>query len=55
MKEYRYGNAIIRIHGEYDLENVKEATAVFLKKAEAQRKRRLKSNTEENPQKSKVS
>ena len=39
MTECRYKNAIIRIHGSYDLENVKAATTTFLKKAEEQRKK----------------
>lgn len=39
MKEYKHGNATIRVHGEYDLENVKAATVEFLKKAEEQRKK----------------
>ena len=55
MKEYKHGNATIRVHGEYDLENVKAATVAFLKKAEKQRKRCSKSNTEENPPSSSAS
>lgn len=39
MKEYKHGNATIRVHGEYDLEKVKAATVAFLKKAEEQRKK----------------
>lgn len=39
MKEYKHGNATIRVHGEYDLEKVKAATVAFLKKAEQQRKK----------------
>lgn len=31
MKEYRTGNAIVRIHGKPDMENIKEATGIFLK------------------------
>lgn len=31
--EIRYGNAIIRVHGEPDMERVKEATYIFMKKA----------------------
>lgn len=31
MKEYRTGNAIVRIHGKPNMENIKEATAIFLK------------------------
>ena len=39
MKEYKHGNATIRVHGEYDLEKVKAATVDFLKKAEQRRKK----------------
>lgn len=49
MTEYIIGKATVRIHGNYDLENVKAATAQFLKKAESQRKRCQKSKQEENP------
>lgn len=31
MKEYRTGNAIVRIHGKPNMENIKEATGIFLK------------------------
>lgn len=31
-EELRYGNAIIRVHGEVDMERVKEATYIFMKK-----------------------
>ena len=48
MKEFKHGNATVRIHGEYDLEKVKATTVAFLKKAEEQRKRCRKSNTERN-------
>lgn len=30
--EIRYKNAIIRVHGEADMERVKEATYIFMKK-----------------------
>ncbi len=43
MKEYRIGNAKVRVHGEVNQEKVKEAFAIFLKKAEKQ-KRRKKNN-----------
>jgi hypothetical protein len=39
MEQYKIGPAIVRIHGDYDLEKVKAATTQFLKKAEAQRKK----------------
>lgn len=42
MKEYKYNNCTVRIHGDYDPENVKSATTVYLKKAEALKKRNLK-------------
>ena len=42
MKEYKIGNATVRIHGSTDHERLKEATHDFLKKAERQRKERLK-------------
>lgn len=45
MEEYRFGNATVRIHGEYEINKLKSATEKFLKKAEAQRKRVQKSNT----------
>lgn len=45
--EYRFGNTIVRIHGECDREKLKLATADFLKKAEQQRRKR-KSNTDKN-------
>lgn len=38
MTEYKIGNAIVRVHGTYNLDNVKAATAIFLKKAEKQRR-----------------
>ena len=31
MKEYRTGNAIVRVHGKPDMKNIKEATGIFLK------------------------
>lgn len=42
MKEYQLNNCTVRIHGGYDPENVKQATTVYLKKAEALKKRNLK-------------
>ena len=32
MKEYRYENCIVRVHGTPDMENLKKATAQYLKK-----------------------
>lgn len=41
MKEYRTENGnIVRIHGEPNMDRVKAATEVFLKKAEKQRRER---------------
>lgn len=40
MTEYIIGKATVRIHGSYDLENVKAATTQFLKKVEVQRKKK---------------
>lgn len=42
MKEYQLEKCTVRIHGGYDPENVKQATTVYLKKAEALKKRNLK-------------
>lgn len=33
VKEYKYKNATIRVHGTADKEKVKEAATLFLKKA----------------------
>lgn len=46
MKEYRLENCTVRIHGGYDLENVKRATTAYLKKAETMKKRKLKAAQE---------
>lgn len=42
MKQYKYNNAIINVRGEVDREKIKEATIVFLKKADKCRKNKLK-------------
>lgn len=42
MTEYKIGPAIVRIHGQCEPERLREATARFLKKVEAQRKRAAK-------------
>lgn len=42
MKQYRYNNAIINIRGEVDREKIKEATIIFLKKADKCRKNKSK-------------
>lgn len=42
MTEYKIGNAVVRMHGECDREKLKEATTIFLKKAEAQRRKNKK-------------
>lgn len=36
--EIRYKNAIIRVHGEPDMERVKEATYIFMKKVMMRKK-----------------
>jgi hypothetical protein len=46
MEEYKVKNATVRIHGNYDSDKLKEATVNFLKKVEAQRRRKAKSSTE---------
>ena len=38
MTEYRTEKAIVRIHGEVNMDRVKAATEVFLKKAEKARR-----------------
>ena len=48
MQEYRIGKAIVRIHGNCDPERLKAATARFLKRAEAQRKKRRKKQHEKD-------
>ena len=42
MKQYRFNNAIINISGEVNQEKIKEATIIFLKKADKCRKNKLK-------------
>ena len=42
MTEYRFNNAIVRVHGTVDRENLKKNTTAYLKKAEAIRRRNLK-------------
>ena len=44
MTEYRIGNAIVRIHGEPDQENLKAATEKFMKKVHKARKQKRKEN-----------
>lgn len=46
MKEYRYNNAIIRIQGKVNRENIEEATIIFLKKGEKCRKNKMKENSQ---------
>lgn len=38
MKEYKIGNAIVRVRGEVDKEKIEEATKIFMKKVIKQRK-----------------
>lgn len=42
MKVYRLGNAVIRIHGNVDMNNIREATAAFAKKVFANEKKQEK-------------
>jgi hypothetical protein len=42
METYKIGNATVRIHGEVDQEKIKAATTAFLKKVEAERRRKGK-------------
>ena len=42
MTEYKINNCTVRIHGSPDLENVKQATAAYLKKVETIKRRNLK-------------
>lgn len=51
MTEYTIGKARVRVHGTPDPDRLRAATETFLKKAEKQRRERLKSNTERIPQK----
>ena len=42
MKQYKYNNAIINIRGEVDQEKIREATVIFLKKADKCKKNKMK-------------
>lgn len=42
MTEYKIGNAIVRIHGEADVEKIKAATERFLKRVEKKKKEKGK-------------
>lgn len=44
MKEYKIGNAIVRVRGEVNREKIEEATKIFLKKAYEQKRRDAKKN-----------
>ena len=44
MTEYKFNNAIVRIHGSCDHDNLKAATEAFIKKAERNRKNEKKNN-----------
>lgn len=48
MQEYRIGCAIVRIHGNPDPDRLKAATTKFLKQAEAQKKKKQKTNQKSN-------
>ena len=45
MTELKIGNAIVRIHGKADQENLKVATERFLKRVEAAKKKAKKNTT----------
>lgn len=42
MKQYKYNNTIINISGEVDQEKIREATVMFLKKADKCKKAKEK-------------
>jgi hypothetical protein len=42
MKEYKFSNAVVRIHGSYDQETLKAATEKFMKKVHKIRKQKRK-------------
>lgn len=48
MKQYRRNNAIIHIRGEVDREKIEEATVIFLKKIEKQRKKEKRENVDKH-------
>ena len=47
MTEYRIGNAVVRIHGEVDHDNLKAATEKFMKKVHKARKQKRKESGNE--------
>lgn len=42
MQEYKVGNATVRIHGKPNMENIKEATGIFLKRVQDANKKAKK-------------
>lgn len=42
LKEYKIGNAIVRVHGEVNKEKIEEATKIFMKKVHEQRAKKAK-------------
>lgn len=44
MTEYKIGSATVRIHGTPNRERIESATVKFLKKAEAQKRKRVQKN-----------
>lgn len=46
MKEYKIGNAIVRVRGEVDKDNIKKATEDFMRKVIKQRAKNAKQETE---------
>lgn len=47
MKEYRLNNAVVRVHGTVDSENLKKSTEKYLKKV-VRSKKNEKENSKEN-------
>ena len=46
IEEYKYKNAIIRVYGEVNRENIEEATTIFLKKVDRCRRNNRKEKTQ---------
>lgn len=46
MKQYKYNNAIINISGDVNQEKIREATVIFLKKADKCKKAKEKKQNE---------
>ena len=46
MKEYRIGNAIVRVRGKVDKKRIQEATDEFMKKVDKQREEKKQQKEE---------